>query len=419
MRLRADGRWVRSLPISNRAALVALLISFLIPQLALASSTFKPYGGVRYDDNSNVFAMSDEVAAASGTVQDDSIISYVGGFKSTFEWGRQKLVADFDAADVNYQRYENELNHDEFGLVTAWDWEFTSLLDGELNYKQQRRMAPFADKAGTQLSVENGKTGSASLNLNVTSSWRLESLAKYYDLKSPQTNVADFRMIEKTAEFGIKYVGYASLSFGLEGHHVDGEFQGTRIIEVNGTQVATDIKNISPPYTQDTAQLEAHYTVSGLSLFNALLGYTTRDEKANGANQTHATTGQFDYQRQITGKTFLTLQFTRAINSYVTTASSQIDTGGALQLAWTATGKTSFQFQYQYTRSDFGDQRAIGPRSIARVDDFQVAELNITYDMLRWFSIRPFVHYQYRQSNFDEFGFKGTEVGVELRAFVP
>lgn len=408
-------------------AIVTVLISVSAAQFSIAGTTLKPYVGVRYDENSNVFAISDNMAAASNLVKDDSIVSYLAGIDSTFEWGRQKIVADLTGASVNFDRYRSELDHDEFGLNAAFQWQLTNQLDGVLGYVQQRRLASFADKNSTRLSIENSRTGSASLALKVTSSWRLEPQVSYYDLESPQTNVADFGLTEKMGGFGIKYIGYSHLSFGLEGQYVQGRFRGTQIIvDANNIPTATDINSIAPPYTQKRAQLAASYNVNGLSFFSGAIGYTARDPDfeladpaGNAANNIHATTGQLEYQLEVTGKSTIVFRVSRGVNNYITAGGSEIDTGGAVNTIYRATGLTSIQLQYQYTRSDFAGELLPGSVSSGREDKLQNFELNITYDVLRWLSIRPFMRYQKRESNIDQFQFNGTELGVEIRAFRP
>jgi hypothetical protein len=140
------------------------------------------------------------------------------------------------------------------------------------------------------------------------------------------------------------------------------------------------------------------------------VGYTRRVGE-NGASVS-AITGTLSYQRQFTGKTSGTVQITRAINSYVTNVSSEVDTGAAVQVTWRATPRLQLTPGISYLNSKFPQQ--VSDSGSGRRDRYEVITLDLRYQVLRWLSLHPYGRRDMRSSSEARFGFGANAVGLEL-----
>ena len=244
------------------------------------------------------------------------------------------------------------------------------------------------------------ETATASVNVNVTPEWRVESTAKDRKLESPRIDVPGLSLHEDSIREGLKYRGVANLSAGLEAEYLSGKYSNDSIA-------------LNPDYHQISAAFTATYAASGLTNFTGNLGYTRRSDPTNSGLS--GITGSLGYQRRLTGKTSINVKLNRALNSYVTTGGNEIDTSAAVGLDWQATYKIQVRAGYSFTESKF-PQTPNGGLLIDRVDHFQTANVEMTYQVLHWLSIRPYARYQTRHSNEPTFSFNGNIVGVELLA---
>lgn len=85
---------------------------------------------------------------------------------------------------------------------------------------------------------------------------------------------------------------------------------------------------------------------------------------------------------------------------------------------WEATTKISVLLGYMRIGSSFTGE-TVPVTNQARADQYQTADLNITYAMRRWLSISPYALYQTRTSNTTFFQYNGAVVGVRLRVQWP
>lgn len=384
------------------------------PHAAMAELKFSPTVGVQYIYYSNVFSLASDGGTIAGVDGErgraDHSIVYSGGFNADYLFSRQKLTVDLHWNDATYKLF-TQLNHNEYTADATLTWKMGRLLDGTLGYSQERSMVAFTELDTTQptreLLLQTTKTGVVSANLQMTPDWRLETGATIQTLDSPRPDNPDLQLDENTDRIGLRYVGIAHLSFGLDTNYVDGKFKG-------------DPTAPTSSYQQHSYQLAADYSVSGLSSFNGGIGYTTRKQQGGlNATMNHdisAVTGKLGYTRKISAKTNITLQLSRAVNSYVTAVSSEIDTMATLNLDWQITGKTTTDFQYGYTNSDFPGELVDPTGSATRLDHAQFVNFSVIYQALRWLAIKPYLRYETRESNMALLQYHANSIGIEVRA---
>ena len=81
-----------------------------------------------------------------------------------------------------------------------------------------------------------------------------------HNLEYPIAASPDFKLQETQEGIGLKYVGIANLSYGIQGTHLEGTYSGA------------DAAN----YKQNTEEFALKYTLRQVTRVSAALGYTDR-----------------------------------------------------------------------------------------------------------------------------------------------
>jgi hypothetical protein len=273
------------------------------------------------------------------------------------------------------------------------------MVDGQVEYRHEQRMVQFQDlAAATQLILETENNATASVNVAVSPEWRWENLAKDHSLDSPRADVPGLSLREDSITEGLKYLGVANLTAGMQAQYLEGRY--------NHDPLAQD-----PNYHQISASVTSTYLISGLTNFTGVLGYTHRSDPTDSG--VGGGTGSIEYRHNVTAKTSIDVQLARAIQSYLTTGGNEIDTSAAATVNYQATYKILVRGTYSYTLSKFPNTPE-GAITIDRTDHFQAANVDLTYQVLHWLSIRPYVRYQSRHSNDAIYGFNANAIGVEV-----
>jgi hypothetical protein len=370
---------------------------------AKAGGVLTPYAAEDIEHNTNIFDLPKSGGAPTGkngTTFADTFFDTRAGIEGTYLLDEQKF---FGTAEFRHFNYENftDLNHNEELFDGGLKWKLARAVDGLLEYRHEQRSVQFQDlAASTQLTLETENNVTASLNVNITPEWRLESLARDHVLNSPRNDVPSLSVHEDSIREGLKYLGVANLAAGVEAEYLEGKY--------NYDPLALD-----PNYHQITVAAAATYVVSGLTNFTGNLGYSRRTDPTNAGLS--GLTGSLGYRHSLTAKTSVNVQLSRALNTYLTTGGNEIDTSAGATVNYQATYKILVRAGYTYTDSKFPGTPN-GAAAIDRADHLQFATLDLTYQVLHWLSIRPYARYQARHSNLEGFTFDGNIIGVELLA---
>lgn len=369
---------------------------------ATAELKLVPYGSAQYIYYSNLFEVSgrDEAVAQNGTDQrDDTALRYSAGAEASATFGQQRLHLQGEASRLAYNRFD-QLDHNEHLIDGGLDWKLASVVDGVLNYRQERRLASLSDLDTSELRVQTDRTGRATVNVNLTPSWRLETAAEAYRSELPLTGAPQFQLEERRGTVGVKHAGTGQVSVGARAGYVDGDY--------SGLPTATGFKERSLALTLD-------YVISGISTLQAEAGVEERedDNAAPGDDGTRGFAGSLSYSREISGKTRSFLKVYRRLDSYDAGANTLTDTGAVLGAGWQATSKVLVNAQYQWLQSEF---ESGAPGNVGREDRLHSVMLDLTYQLMEWLSIRPFAEYRKRQSNLADAAYEAGVAGLELKA---
>jgi len=346
--------------------------------------------------DSNIFALSsrDQAVAQNGDARrSDTEFRYTAGTTAEYLWDIQKAFANIEGRRIQYEHFDR-LNHDEYLLSGGLGWHLGSVIDGVVDYRQERTMAAFADVQSGQLTMQRERRAGATFNALVSPEWRVESGIHNHHLVLPLPATPDFALTEDSADAAIKYLGVQKLSAGVALEYLWGSY--------DGGLAGND-------FDQETAELTAQYTISGLSDVGAKLGYTRRQGQAGNTESVSGITGSLAYSRRLSGKTSMDAEVFRRVDSYVAGANAITDTGARLGLSWQPTYKITTALRYEWTYSEFQD---VGGVSADRRDHYQSVQMHLSYQPLQWLSIKPFVGYRDRHSNIGIDGYNDFTAGI-------
>jgi hypothetical protein len=392
---------------SKALGLVALALAIMCASaVADAQTTVLPYVSTQYEHNNNVFYLPNSAAAIANNGDPtlaDSYLKTVAGADFSFLWDRQRFYSTLEGRYIDYDHF-GYLSHSEYLAKAGLDWKLLSAFDGTFLGSIERVMAAFAQRdTQTQLAVNLDRHAIAKFNFRITPEWRLETSVDYHDLDSPILDFPNYGLTETTGHAAIKYVGFSNLTYGFTAEYISGEY-----------------RNAPTPgsYDQTNLDLTMTYAASGLSSFNGAIGHTQRDQGQN-QGEVSAVTGELGYLRRISGKTSIHLDVARAVNSYIGAGGSELDTTAMAQLNFQPTYKTGISAGYQYIWSKFLGQTIPGSDVLGRKDRTPGATFKVNYQALRWLLIEPYLNYQRRNSNEENFNFSSTIVGIQILAKWP
>ena len=370
------------------------------PSVAAADFTAVPQGSIRYEHNSNIFAVSpgDPLLVAQGdSTRGDSTETYQVGVALNGAWGLQRLTANVEGREITYGHY-TRLNHSEYLGDVDFHWTLDSRLDGNFDIHRDHSMAQFMNRESTQLEVDTNQDARANLNFKFAADFRLEAGIVNHDTHSPLPGFPNAAIIENTERLALRYLGVSNLTYGIEASRLEGKFSDS----------------VSPStYTQDNADFVFSYSVGSFSKVNGSIGYS--DRKSDAAVSTNSgITGSIGFSRQLTGKTSITGQLSRLINTYVVGGGTEIDTSANLGANWAATSHITVTANVSHTHSAYGQQATSDVVDAGRSDQYSAVNLSVSYQILRWLSLRPYGRYETRHSNKAQFTYDGSIVGIEL-----
>ncbi len=386
-----------------RAAALGFLVAMALalPPGAGAQTVVSPYLDMHYEYDSNVFRApnSETLFMAIGdTKLSDSDLRYLAGLDGAYAWSEQKLTVKLEGRRFEYDHY-GDLDHSEYLADVALNWKLTGLLDGVVEARDEHAMAPFYIGNSTQLTINTDRNFDGKLKLHFSPDWRLEAGVLSHILDSPLQDYPDFLERDVTSHLGLVNVGITHLEYGIAFDRIDGRFE-------NAVGVG--------PFTQNNESLTLQYTVSALTTLNAAAGYSKREQTANGGNVS-GFTGDLRYTRQLTAKTSVSLDLSRALNSYLAAAASEVDTTGSASVNWQATYRIGVGVTASYVHSNFVGQGIPGLNDNGRIDHSPTGSVNLTYLVMRRLQLHGYFTKQTRSSTVEEFNFHDTLVGIEAK----
>jgi hypothetical protein len=378
----------------------ALIVAALLPMSwsCIAQVTVATSASARYEYESNVFDLQSGLPVPGTTdyQRSDRLFTYGAALDANYLWDRQKFFARLSDNEFNYDHF-SVLDHNEYSVDTGLNWKLLRSLDGTLEVQRNRSMLAFTNVNNAQFDLQTEQRELAKVGYAFTPDWRVEGSGYYRTVDQVFVNAPALDLRESSETLAIQYLGRAGLTAGFSGAYIDGNYSGPSAA-------------FNPSYTQNTFSATALYAPSGRSSINGIVGYSER-KSATSLNSLSGFTGEIDYDNQLTGKTTVHLLLNRSINSYVSNASSEIDSIATLKVRWQTTYTLGVILGYNWTQRELPGQGSTGVNS-NRLDHLQYVSLNMDYQPARWLTLKPYFNYQTRNSNVAGGSFNATIYGI-------
>jgi hypothetical protein len=404
-------------PVWKLVACSVCLLPLILPERLIAESNFKPRASVGYASNSNVFLLADSASdpvGKKGPSRSDTVMTYIGGLDADLLFGRQRLYATGQVSRAQFSQFD-ELSHNEYLLDGGLQWKLGRVVDGKVDYRQERRMLSFANLDQTTrpdqapLILETEKDYGGAFNVDVMPSLRIETSAKRRDVDSarPPTvanpvGVFGLGLRENIVVEGLKYIGVAKLSTGFEAQQINGHLSN-----VYDANVATPVQ---VDYKQSALNLVATYKRSDRFTYNLEAGSTRREQSDTGT--VSAFTYLLGVTHALTPKTSIRLQVNRGVeNDLSTYQDSQLSTGQRVGLTWSPTQRTSLLFDQEWRAAEFSGQLVAGS---ARKDNYRSFSVELRYRPIPWLAFHPYFRNEVRRSNSVFYEYDADLIGIDL-----
>jgi hypothetical protein len=284
-------------------------IALSITPKAHAQFVGKSAATMQFESNSNVFNLNTGAPLPTGSDsrRGDTFLGYGARFDLEYQLGKQQFFASASTTEFNYQRH-TELNHDDYRLEAGLKWKLAELLDGKVDATRTHSMVPFYDLAGTALSLETLQREEAVIGLKVTPEWRVEGDAYTSKLDEPIRESPNLSLTENSARVAVTYSGLSRFTGGFYAGYLSGSYGGTNAsgIYINGINFVAN-----PDYQQYAGGFATTYK-SPRATIEGQLGYTKRTS-TTGSDDTSGLTGLFSLKEQLTYKTNIRFELSRAI----------------------------------------------------------------------------------------------------------
>lgn len=372
---------------------------------AYCQTPLQPYAAADYEYDSNLFALPADAALLGippGTRRADSVFEALAGVRGDFRWPVDELTLTAEGRRFHYENH-GSLDHDEYLLGGKFTWAAADILDGAVIVRQEHLLEPFAQQVSTVIALETDRSAEASVRIGLHPRWHLAFDVKPHETRAPQPNLPNFSLRETTSTLALTWQVVSKLTLGVDGRYVQGGYHGGPI---------------PLPYRQNGEDLTVAYVATGLSSFEAAVGRAAFETPTAPAGNTSATTGTLGYTRRLTGKTSVTIQFVRGLNTYIAAGNSELDTSGLLTVDWRATRKITVDLTGQETHSVFSGTPLVAVYPAGLKDHFFTAVFNVDYQAVQWLDVRLYGQYQDRNANSPFFTFNSRMIGIELRSQV-
>jgi hypothetical protein len=338
-----------------------------------------------------------------GGGRSDGYYSYAADLAGTYQVSRQQLYASAQITNLRYQHF-TQLDHTDYSLDAGLRWVLGEFLDGRLGVSRTHSQVPFENLSGQvlALTVATAQTERAEIGLKLPDDWRIEGSGTTSRSRTPIPQAPNLELTTNSGTASLQYLGIGGLVTGFTAEYSSGRYSGS-----NSTLNST--------YDQLTAGATARYKLHRTTI-DAQVGYTNRSS-ATGLDKASGLTAHIDFQEQVTPRTSCTFKIERAINSYLPSLGSEIDTAAGFTVDWQASLKLHLLLGYTFTYRDYPPQPGYAPGN-NRVDYQQEGSLSISYQARSWLTVRPYANVLTRDSNTRDGDFKSNIVGVSLTAVV-
>jgi hypothetical protein len=307
---------------------LALLLCTLVtlPAGAGPSDALHLYAGVGYGHDDNLLRIPDGQPAFDGT-RADSWWQREGGliFDKTYSRQRISIVAKLSKYDFDHFK---QLNY-----------------EGKVGTTYQQVLAPYTDFQSNERNLRRSRSKFAEGAWRFHSSWRVRTgfqRDKYdYELFAQRYN----NRTEDASELELDYLPSSGSTVGLVARRVKGKYPYPRPVGPN---------LLNDNFTQDELKARVLWIATGSTTFDALVGYTRRDQPSFGTGKTSGVAGKVKATYQPRGKmTYRAAVWRDFAPLESTVVSYTLNKGASVGAQWDATAKIKVNADAIYERRNY------------------------------------------------------------------
>jgi len=359
--------------------------------------------GTDYRHYDNLFLLPDGQDPTGDAKRSDNVLRTNFGIKVNKKYGLQAFKFDYSHLDNKYDNADF-LNFNSNNYKAAWLWSITPNLRGNLSSERKVDLIPFLDRNNSD--TQNIRTTEIQLfdfDWSPHNVWHL--LGGYTKLESTnsQTFLQETSFKFNAVEAGVKY------SFPSD------NFIALKLRKRNGENQETNFLNqIGKDFSENEAELNALWKLSGKSKLNANLGHNVHTDDTFALRDFSGYFGGVNYSWDASAKLNIAVDLTRKIASYQDfTSSYTVNDILSIKPTWAITSKVTLGSYASVSKRKFlGDGPASSSATFARVDD------GFTYGIeATWVPRSPMrfginLQHDERNSNFANRDFSSNTVGV-------
>lgn len=388
----------------------ALLTGVSWPTAAFAQQGIRPFAGVRYTVDSNLFRTANDaeaIAQTGSTDTEETIVHYFAGIDIIVPVSLQRFTLSGQADLAQYEN-NSELNHTAIDGRGNWDWQVGNLWSGTAGVGYRLGLTEFNESNEPIQDLVSRETLGATARFQFLPDWAVLggvgndktthdvqasdalSQAANDNLKAARSRL-DNTQTAYTGE--IQYATTANTKVGVRTVFVEGEF------DVDST----------PNFEETEISGVVYWEATGKSHLEARFGQTERDVNATNVNFS-GSTYRLTYKWLVTEKTnleFSKWQETRLVDESTRFA---VEDGFDISGLLNATAKLRFRGSYRLSTDEF--QGGSGPN---REDDITRTRFVAVYTPTPVFTINGSVVVKDRSSSEPAANFEATIYSIEAK----
>ena len=276
-------------------------------------------GSVTHD--SNLFRLSDVVdpATAIGSSDKADTIYRIGaGGSYELRQSRQKFILEGNLDDYKFQNFSN-LDYVGYNAKSGWKWQVGNFWDGDLGLGRRRYLNSFTNVQSNTKDLVDQNQIYGTANYHLHSRLRLTLDLSEYVNHHGAVSQQIYNSKTDNAAFTANWVTPAENTVGLQFRTANASYPNRQVI------LGNRVDNSS---SEDELNLVANWRVTGVSSFQARLGYTERKYDELATRNFSGVTWRLNYNWQPTGKLGFDFATWREIGEYQDVNSNYVQITG-------------------------------------------------------------------------------------------
>jgi len=322
------------------ALLAACLLA--LPSRAAPNDGLQLYGGTGFGYDDNLLRAPEGSAVFPGP-RSDRWWQREAGLLFDQTYGRQRLSLVAKLSRYNFDRFR-QLDYNGKDLQATWFWQLGNRLAGKTGMLQEQVLASYTDMQSDQRNLRHRRARFAEGAWRFHPSWQARASVRrdtyHYELSAQRFN----DRTEDAAEIGVDFLPASGSTLGLVARRLEGRYPYQR----DGGPAA------SGDFTQDELKARVLWRAGGATTFDALVGYTRREQPSYGSGRASGLMGRIDASYQPRGKVSYSAAVWRDFAPFESPeVSYTLNDGASVGARWDASAKIRIDAGAAYIRRHY------------------------------------------------------------------